>query len=197
MSATFKANGNTYEIKRTNYLIAEFDKIKNENRTLNAEEEQGLVILQDKYMAIERLAKRVLELENKYYETFDEKDGEIYERAKAHYDKQLEELARLEVTQNGVTLKAQKASIENAKRILIKALQVDRKGNQIRTEQEANEIWDCFVEDNGTESSNEWLVWFINYLTGNDKVEDDPFVSQAKAKAEQKANMRRGISKAK
>ena len=197
MSATFKANGKEYEIKRTNYLIAEFDKIKSENRALNAEEEQGFVILQDKYMAIERLAKRVLELESKYYETFDEKDGAIYERAKAHYEKQLEELAKFEVEQNGIVKKAQKNSVENAKKLVIKALQVDRKGNSIRTEEEANEIWDCFVEDNGQDNTDEWLVWFVNYITGNDKVEDDPFVAQAKAKAEQKAQMRKGISKVK
>lgn len=195
MSATFKANGKEYEIKRTNYLIAEFDKIKSENRALNAEEEQGFVLLQDKYMTIERLANRVLELESKYYETFDEKDGAIYEKAKALYEKRLETLAKFEVEQNGIVNKIQKKSRENAKKLVIKALQVDRKGNQIRTEEEAKEIWGYFVEENGQDITDEWLTWFINYITGNDKVEDDPFVAQAKAKAEQKANMRKGISK--
>lgn len=196
MSATFSANGKTYEISRTNYLIAEFDKVKNENRELNSAEEQGLVILQDKYSRIERLAKRVLELENKYYETFNEKDGELYEKAKAVYEKEFAEVTKFEIEQNGITAKAQKNAIGNTRKIVIKALQVDKKGNTIRTEEEAKEIWNSYVEENGTEVENEWLGYFLNYLTGRDKVEDDPFVMQAKAKAEQRANMKKGISKA-
>lgn len=197
MNATFTVNGNTYEILRTNYLLVQFEKIKQENHGLTAEEEQSLAILQDKYLRIERLAKRVLELEQKFYETFSEADEEIYNRAKAHYEKEYADVVKFEAEQNGISVKAQKNAVDNARRVVIKALQVDNKGNSIRTQEEATEIWNSFVEENGIEGETEWLTWFINFLTGRDKVEDDPFVAQAKAKAEQKAQMKKGILKVK
>ena len=197
MSATFTVNGNTYEIIRTNYLIAEFDKIKSENKELSIEENQKLHILTEKMARIKKLTERVVELENKFYETFDKKDEELYERAKAHFEKEYADVVKYELELDGLADKANRNGIKNIERLVIKALQVDRKGNQIRKEQEAKEIWESFVEENGTSVTDEWLAYFMNYITGNDKVEDDPFVTQAKAKAEQKANMRKGILKAK
>ena len=197
MNATFTVNGKTYEILRTNHLILQFENIKQQNQGLTAEEEQGIAILQDKYLRMERLAERVLEVEKRFYETFSQSDEEIYNRAKAHYEKEYAEVVKFEAEQNGVFAKAQKNGRDNARRVVIKALQIDNKGNAIRTEEEATEIWNAFVEEYGIEGEAEWLTWFINFLTGRDKVEDDPFVAQAKAKAEQKANMRKGILKAK
>ena len=197
MNATFTSNGNTYEIKRTNYIIKEFDKIKSENHKMSAEDEQGLAILQDKYTRISRLAERVLELESKFYETFAQEDEEIYEKAKAHYEKEYADLVKFEADQNGVAIKAHEQSLDNAKKLVIKALQVDNKGENIRTFEEATEIWEHYEEEVGLASSNEWLTWFINFISGRDNIDENPFVAQAKAKAEQKANMKKGILKAK
>ena len=197
MNAEFTLNGTTYEIKRTNYIVKEFEKIKSENHRMSTEDEQGLAILQDKYSRIGRLAERVLELEKKFFETFAKEDEEIYEKAKAHYEKEYADVVKFEAEQNGIAIKAHEQSLDNAKKLVIKALQVDNKGHNIRTLKEATEIWESYEEEVGLESSNEWLTWFINFISGRDNVEENPFVAQAKAKAEQKANMKKGILKAK
>ena len=196
--ATFKTNGKTYQIKRNRYLQAELEEIKaNNDNALSAQEEKNYTILQDKYATLERLAVKVKELEDKYYETFDEEAGAIYKRAKAHYDEMFEETAQFEVEQNGIAQKMQKVAIDNAEKVVIVALQKDEKGNTIRSEQEATDIWCSYVDEVGQQSAIEWLIYFTNYLVGNDKVDDDPFVAQAKAKAEQRANMRKGLKMAK
>jgi hypothetical protein len=41
----------------------------------------------------------------------------------------------------------------------------------------------------------EFVAYTLNYVMGADEEIDNPFMTQAKAKAEQKANMKRGIVK--
>lgn len=193
--ATFKVNGKTYEVKRNRYLQAELEEIKKQNgdNTLSALEEKNYAILQEKYGTLERLAKKVKELEDKFYESFDENAGELYEKAKAYYDRIFAETAEFEVAQNGIAQKAQKSAIDNAEKLLVFALQKNEKGETIRTKEEATEIWCDYVDEVGHQNAIEWLIYFTNYVIGNDTVEEDPFVAQAKAKAEQKANMRNGL----
>ena len=193
--ATLRVNGEVYKIKRNRFLKAELDEIKengNEN-ALSAQEEKNYAILQDKYSTLEKLAKKVKELEDKFYETFEEEAGIVYERAKAHYDKVFAETAQFEVEQNGISQKVQKTAIDNAEKLVIIALQKNDKGETIRTEEQANNIWCSYVDEVGQQTAVEWLIYFVNYVVGNDNVDDDPFVAQAKAKAEQKANMRKGL----
>lgn len=193
--ARFAVDGKTYEIERNRYLQAELNKITEENEDLSAEEEKSYALLQDRYARLEKLAKKVAELEDAYYENFEEDIRVVYERAKAQYEKMYEETVDFEVSQNGVAKKVQKVAIDNAEKVVVKALQIDNKGNKIREEQEALDIWCAYVDEVGRNSAVEWLLYFVNYLSGNDKVEDDPFVSQAKAKAEQRANMKKGVLK--
>ena len=196
MSATFSVNGNTYEIKRTNYLVEEFTRIKNENKDLNIEDNQKLHMLTEKTARLEKLSKRVVELEDKFYETFDPKDEELYKKANEYFEKEYAEAVRFELELNGLTEKATQVGRNNATKLVIKALQVNHKGDTVRTEQEAKDIWNSYVEEVGLENSNEWLSCFLNFVTGRDEIDENPFVTQAKAKAEQKANMRKGILKA-
>ena len=193
--ATFTTNGKKYEIKRNRYLQAELEEIKsnNEESTLSAQEQKNYAILQDKYSTLEKLAKKVKELEDKFYEKFDEKAGELYDRAKSYYDKVFAETAQFEVEQNGISQKVQKEAIDSAERLVIVALQKDEKGATIRSEEEATNIWCSYVDEAGQQTAIEWLMYFVNYVVGNDSVESDPFVAQAKAKAEQRANMRKGL----
>lgn len=195
--ARFEVNGNTYEIIRTRYLQAEFNRISEENKELSPEDEKGYALLQDKYARLEKLSNRVKELEDKYYESFDDADGELYEKAKAQYDKVYQETIDFELNLNGIAKRVQKIAIDNAEKILIRALQIDKEGKEIRTYKEAEDIWCSYVDEVGKNTAVEWLLYFVNYVTGNDSVEDDPFVAQAKAKAEQKANMRQGLKKIK
>lgn len=193
----FEVNEQRYEVKRNRYLIAELEKLRKENSELSGEDEQNIVKLQDKSARLERLANRVKELEDKFYETFDEDDEAIYKRAKAHYDEMLDDLTKFEIEANGVIGKAQQAALGNAEKLLLIALQKGEKGETIRTYQEAEDIWCSFVDEVGTNTASEWLLYMVNYITGEYEEEENPFVTQAKAKAEQRANMKKGIAKVK
>lgn len=195
--ASFFVEGKEFIIVRNRYLQAEFDSITKQGNTLTEEEETSYALLQDKYLRLEKLAERVNELEDKYYETFDDADGEIYEKAKAQYDKVYKETVAFELAQNGVAKKVQKVAIDNAEKVVIRALQLDNKGNEIRSNEEAENIWCSYVDEVGKNVATEWLLYFIQYLTGSDNVEESPFVAQAKAKAEQKANMKQGLKRIK
>ena len=194
----FELGKQRYEIKRNRYLIAKLDEIKNENNIISSEDEQNIVKLQDKYSTLERLAKRVKELEDNYYETFDADDEAIYKRAKSHYDDVLDEVTRFEIETNGAMARAQQAGVDNAEKLVIIALQKDDNGETIRTAEEAEEIWCSYVDKVGKSTAIEWLLYMVNYISGSDgEEEENLFISQAKAKREQKANMKNGILKAK
>jgi hypothetical protein len=193
---SFELNGKTYTFKRNRFLLAELDQIKNEN-SLSPEEEQTFVVLQDCYNRLAKLQERVKELEDTYYETFSEEDGEIYEKAKLHYERQLMEITQKEVEANGLSKKVEKQAIDNMEKLIIIALQKDDEGKNIRTAEEANKIWCDYVDEIGTSNASEWLIYAFNYITGNDDEENsNPFVAQAKAKAEQRArNRQEGFKK--
>lgn len=187
----FELNGKTYTFKRNRYLLAELDLIKEENK-LTPEEEQSYVLLQDNYNRLGKLQERVKELEDRYYETFDEKDGEIYEKAKATYEKLLMEVSQRELDTNGLSKKIEKQAIDNMEKLIIIALQKDENGKDIRTPKEAEKIWCDYVDEIGTNNASEWLIYTFNYITGNDEANDEnPFISQAKARAEQRAKNRK------
>jgi hypothetical protein len=187
-------NGEKYEIKRNRHILIEIEKMRGDN-VLTDEESQNYVILQDKYSRLEKLAKRVKDLEDKYYETFGEDDGEIYERAKAHYDLMLRETTEFEISTKGVADKIQRATINKVEALVINALTMNELGETIRTRDEADSIWCSYVDEVGHETAKEWLLYAFNYLSGNDGANDsDPFIAEQKAKAERKANMRKGIA---
>ncbi len=186
----FELNGKTYTFKRNRYILAELDLIKEENK-LSPEEEQSYVLLQDKYNRLAKLQERVKELEDKYYETFDKKDGELYEKAKTVYEKLLMEVSQSELDNNGLSKKIEKQAIDNMEKLIIVALQKDENGKDIRTHSEAEKIWCDYVDEIGTNNASEWLIYAFNYITGNDDENDEnPFIAQAKAKAEQRAKNR-------
>ena len=195
--ARFEVNGKEYIIKRNRYLKAKFEDMVENNSAMSNEEQKSYALLEEKYARLEKLALRVKELEDAYYENFDDEAGALYEKAKLQYEKLLKETVDFELEQNGIAGKIKKATIDNSEKLLICALQINDKGEEIRSKEEAQEIWCDYVDEVGQNSAVEWLLCFVNYITGNDKVEDDPFVSQAKAKAEQKANMKKGLNKIK
>lgn len=189
----FEINGTRYTIKRNRYLQAEFDEMK-KSRQFNDDEELEYVREQELTEQLEKLSKRKNELYDKYLDTFDEEDEAKYNKARMAYDILLVKLSETK----GVTAQKRKELVEIGEALIIKALQIDDNGNTIRTHEEAKDIWDSFREEFGEVTKVEFIVFTINYIIGND--DDDtvnPFIAQAKAKAEQKANMKKGIAKAK
>ena len=182
----FEANGKRYEIKRTRYLMAELDKAKRDIE-LTADEEVQFAKEQEKREALERLSDRKTELYEKYLETFDEKDEEMYNRACAAYDRLIDEIGNM----GNVTGKQNQKTIDMAEKVVIRSLQLDENGNEIRSAEEANDIWCAYVDECGKVAAIQFVVLAANYIIGNDDEEENPFVAQAKARAEQQAQKRR------
>ena len=183
----FELNGQTYEIKRNRYLQAEFDKMKKVNQ-MSEDEQLAYAKEIEITERIEKLFKRKNELYEKYLETFDEKDEELYNKACLAYDKLIETEGKTESISN----KQKKVMIDMGEQLIIKSLQINQKGEQIRTEKEANDIWCSFVDEIGEYTAMQFIAFTLNYIVGADEDIENPFVSQAKARAEQRANMKKG-----
>lgn len=188
---SFEVNGKRYEIKRNRYLTAELDKWNNEIK-MTDEEESESVKEQAKLDNLEKLAKRKEELYEKYLETFSQEDEEIYNKSCVAYEKLVDELAK---NQN-VVGKQRKKMIDCAEKLIIRALQLDEKGNEIRSDEEAKEIWCTFVEEVGKTVAVEFVVYTANYILGGDEEEsENPFLKAQRTKMEKKLEQRRGLSK--
>ena len=187
----FEVDGKKYEIKRTRYLQAEFDEMRS-SLEMTDEEQVAYARELDFDSRLEKLKERKDELYAKYLETFDEKDEEMYRKANMAYNAMIDEASRME----SVSGKQRKRTLDLGEALIIKALQIDNEGKVIRTEKEAKSIWEGFVEENGQVIAVQFVVYFTNYIIGGDEDIENPFIAQAKAKAEQKASMKQGIAKA-
>lgn len=188
----FEVDGVGYAIKRNRYLQAEFDEIK---KSLKFNEDEEIIFEKAEEIdgRLKKLRQRKDELYDKYLESFSAEDEEIYMRAESAYNSLLEQSIRLE----DVSGKRNKALLDCGEQLIIKALQIDKDGNDIRTHEEAKNIWQDFVGECGQSTAIQFIVFTINYIVGGDEEVENPFIAQAKAKAEQKkANMRKGIEKA-
>lgn len=188
----FEVNGKTYEIKRNRYLQAEFDELKSDIEM--TEDEQAAYVKEQEFdQRVEKLRNRKDELYEKYLETFDEADEIMYQKALSAFNRLVDEASTME----SVSGKYRKAMLDMGEKLIIKALQYDSKGETIRTEDEAKTIWEGFVEENGQVVAIQFVAYTTNYIMGGDEDNENPFIAQAKAKAEQKANMKKGIGKVK
>ena len=188
----FEVNGKRYEIKRTRYLQAELDLVKSDIE-LTEDEQIAYVKEQELDNRLDKLRDRKNELYEKWLETFDEKDEALYKKAATAYNALLDEFGAME----SVTAKQRKRMVDMGEKLIIKALQINHKGETIRTDVEAKEIWETFVEDVGQSTTIQFVVFTLNYIMGGDEDVENPFVAQAQAKAEQRANMKKGIVKVK
>lgn len=188
----FELNGQRYEIKRTRYLLAEYDKLGDESQLSN-EDKANAIKAQSLIGDIQRYAEKVKELEEKYFETFDDEDERKYLKIKALYESKLDELTKLEV-ESGSTSKLQKAGIDLLEKIAIKGL-AEQYFNF--DESKAEKIWGDYVDTIGNNATIEWLTGMSECLFREDEeVEENSFLSQMRKKAEQQAiNRKNGIKK--
>lgn len=181
----FEVNGQRYEIVRTRYLIAEFEKRKKELE-LSEEEELEYQKVADKRDALLRLAERKEQLWETYLETFEDSDKAKYKLACSAYDELAEEISKMDDV-FGTQLKR---ILDMVEQLIITSLQWDINGKTIRTLEEANDIWCSYVDEVGSIHTQEFITCTANYLVGGDE-EENPFVAKAKAKAEAKAEAER------
>lgn len=188
----FELNGQRYEIKRTRYLLAEYDKLGEESQLSN-EDKANAIKAQSLIGDIQRYAEKVKELEEKYFETFDDEDERKYLKIKALYESKLDELTKLEV-ESGSTTKLQKAGIDLLEKIAIKGL-AEQYFNF--DESKAEKIWGDYVDTIGNNATIEWLTGMSECLfRDEEELEENSFLSQMRKKAEQQAiNRKNGIKK--
>ena len=189
----FELNGQRYEIKPTRWLIAEYDKLGNESQLSN-EDKANAIKAQSLIGDIQRYAEKVKELEEKYFETFDDEDERKYLKIKSLYESKLDELTKLEV-ESGSTTKLQKAGIDLLEKIAIKGL-AEQYFNF--DEVKAQKIWESYVDTlPNHEIVIEWLTSMSECLfRSEEELEENDFLSQMRARKEQQALKRKnGIKK--
>lgn len=190
----FELNGQKFEIKATRYLLAEYDKLGNESELSN-EDKANAIKAQSLIGDVQKYAQKVKELEEIYFETFDDEDERKYLKAKALYEKALNELTKLEV-ETGSTTKLQKAGIDLLEKIAIKGLAEQHFNFD---ENKAKAIWEQYAETIGNNATIEWLSAMSECLfKDEEEVEEDSFLSQMRKKADQQAiNRKNGMKRVK
>lgn len=192
----FELNGQRYEIKRTRYLLAEYDKLADES-TLTNEDKTNAVKAQSIIAEIQKYGKKADEYWEKLLENPSKETKENYYMFKEMYDKALEELAKLEA-ETGSTTKLQKEGINLLEKMAIKGI-AEQYFNF--DESKATAIWEQFVDTMPNHNAvAEWLTGMSECLFSNDETEvteENSFLSQMRLRAEQKANFRKNAIKKK
>ena len=185
----FELNGNRYEIKRTRYLLAEYDKISEENN-ISDEDKANAVKIQNIIEDVKKYAEKVKELEEKYFETFDDEDERRYLKVKALYDQKLSDLTELEV-KSGSTARLQKESVDLLEKIAIKGLAEQYFNMDM---QAAEKLWCAYVDTVQNHNTVvEWLSAMAECLFVDEGEEENPFLSQMRKKREQQSQSRKII----
>ena len=184
----FELDGQRYEIIKTRYLLAEYNKLANESELSNLDKANAIksqTLIND----VQKYAKKTLELEEKYFETFDDEDERKYLKAKALYDKALAELTVFE-TETQSTALLEKAGFDLLEKIAIKGLGEQYfNGNEVK----GKELWEKFANTLESHSQiKEWLAYMSDCLFNEEsnEVEENSFLSQMRQKAEEKAKNR-------
>lgn len=183
----FELNGKKYEIKRTRYLLAEYQKLTEESNLSNDDKENAIKV-QGLIGDIKRYAEKTKELEDKFFETFDDEDERKYLKAKELYERKLEELTRLEI-ESGCTIRLQKQGVDLLEKIAIRGIAEQYFDFD---EAKAKAIWEQYAELLGNDGTIEWLNAMNECLFRNtEEVEDNSFLSQMRKRAEERATNRK------
>ena len=186
----FELDGTKYEFKRNRALMLILDEIRESNTATDEQQRQyaRLLELKDK---VEKLSARKAELEEEYYECFDDEVGALLEKCETAYKKAAHEYIDYEL-ETKITATIEKTTLDSAEKFAVCALQYNAKGEVIREEKEAEQIWCAYVDEVGSQVASQFLVLLVNYISGADEeAENNDFFTQARARAEAKANNRR------
>lgn len=175
----FEVNGQRYELKATRYLIAEYQRIGKEVEISN-EDKQNAVKAQNFIADIKKYLLKTKELEDKYFETFDDEDERRYLKAKALYENKLNELAKFEA-ETGSTARLQEQGVMVLEKTAIVAIAEQYFDfDEVR----AKAIWNNFAETIDKEAKEEWLTYMSECLfkTNEEEVKENSFLSQMREK---------------
>lgn len=187
----FEVEGKRYEIKRTRAVECEYEKIREQNKL-----DDNQVSLTNDYAKLmleyEEILDKYKEAKDNYFADVLNKDKkEVYKAFKELSDEKYTELKEFELSNKDFSLdKVQKLAYDNGVKLLVFAL---NEQCDVSTK-EATAIWDKFELHFGKELAQEWINAMIQTLFEKED-EENPFLKQARAKAQQRAEQRKGLSK--
>ena len=191
LNPSFVVDGNTYEIRRTRYLECQYEQISQENNF--TDEQQALLAQGTKLrMEYEELAEQFRPIKEQHFANMRDKELTAeYKAFKEELDELYKALTDFEINHKEVSMSAlQKVAVDKAERLLILALCEQHNLD----EEKAKEVWCKYVDEIGVATASEWVMFMLDALF-NEEETNDPFLKQARAKAELKAEQRKGLSR--
>lgn len=158
----------TYEIKLTRYLLAEYEKEIAKNQ-LPKEEQAKATKSVTMTKRVAKFAEKLKELEERYFETFDEEDKRKYLSMQKLYDEAYDALVE-EEAENLVLQSTQKAMINILEQIAIKGLAEQHFNGEY---QKGKDLWEKYVEVIGESEAVEWLFAMQECLFIKDKKDNE------------------------
>lgn len=190
----FEVEGKKYEIFRTRAIECEYEKIREQNKL-----DDRQVSLTNDYAKLmleyEEILEKYSNAKEEYFEDVLNKDKKAkYKAFKELSDEKFEELKDFELNNKDFSLtKIQDIAYQNGVELLVFALNEQCNVSK----EEAKEIWDKFVSHFGTEIAQEWINAMLQTLFEREEETENPFLKQARAKAQMKIEQRKGLSKVK
>ena len=192
----FEIDKKRYELKRTRYLMVEYEKISENNSAhLSNEDKVNAVKLQNMATQVRELAEQLKELKEIYYADMTNKVAKAqYKACKEEYNEAFDELARFEV-ESGGSSKLEQATLNALERIVILGLAEQHFDGDL---DKSENTWCSWVDIVGKETAGMWLMAMAESLFGVDEEEENSFLAQIRAKNEQRAeNKRNALAKIK
>lgn len=195
---TFEVEGQTYEIVRTRALECEYEKITKQS-SLSEQDERAFADYIKLQAETEELAEKFrMAKEDFYNDVLDEEKEKKFLAFEKLYNRKYQEIIDFTTTHKDFsTQKVEEIAMDNGVKLFVLALS-QKYG---MSHDEAKSVWEKFrdflSEKYGMQSPREWILTMVRELFEGEEEETDPFLKQARAKAQQRMEQRKGLSKIK
>lgn len=195
---TFEVEGQTYEIVRTRALECEYEKITKQS-SLSEQDERAFADYIKLQAETEELAEKFrIAKEDFYNDVLDEEKEKKFLAFEKLYNRKYQEIIDFTTTHKDFsTQKVEEIAMDNGVKLFVLALSQ----KYAMSHDEAKSVWEKFrdflSEKYGMQSPREWILTMVRELFEGEEEETDPFLKQARAKAQQRMEQRKGLSKIK
>lgn len=173
----FELNGVRYEIKPTRYLLAEYDKLR-EQYGLSGNEQKQAFRLNALSEDVQKLKAIADKLQAKYLETYSKEDRARWKMAKADYEEAQEEFVSFAIESDSLNTLSKKTT-DILEKIIIIGIAEQYNMSQV----DAAKIWCDYVDIIGKEGAVEFLNGASECLfTADEEKDENPFLAQLRKK---------------
>lgn len=195
---TFEVEGQTYEIVRTRALECEYEKITKQS-SLSEQDERAFADYIKLQAETEELAEKFRTAKEDFYnDVLDEEKEKKFLAFEKLYNRKYQEIIDFTTTHKDFsTQKVEEIAMDNGVKLFVLALSQKYE----MSHDESKSVWEKFrdflSEKYGMQSPREWILTMVRELFEGEDEEIDPFLKQARAKAQQRMEQRKGLSKIK